>query len=328
MNGPQRRARRLFRRGGTERAGTDAAPSERTPAFVHEPPLTGNGSPDGETEAREPAVQAAPAPLPPNPLEAMRRFWALIALLAAIGAGIGVAYGLARDPVHTAESRLSVGRVDVATQSISGWATASQILADSYARAIVADQVIRTVQRRTGISTEDYLDRVRSSPIPSSGVIIVEAESDSRDESIDLVNSAARALTLYVRTLNRDNPDSQRLLAQYREASQVYGRAIAERARLGGDETAAIVRAEARLQQARLRLGTLENLYRISTTGQASPNSLQVIAYAAATTTDRDSVLQRLAFGGAVIGLVLGTLLALLLARADARRARRRAATA
>lgn len=332
MNEGQRRARRLFRRGGRDQPVTDAPAPEATPAFARQPSLTGNGAPETRAPAdrspEPPAPTAEPAALPPNPLEAMRRFWVLIAVLTLLGAGGGVAYGLLRDPVHTAEARLSVGRIDVATQSISGWADASQILADSYSRAIVADRVIRTVQRRTGVSVEDYLDDVSASPIPKSGVVRVEAETGSRGRSLELANQSARALTLYVQNLNRQNPESLRLFARYRVATQAYGRAIAERAKLGGDETAAIVRAEAHLQQARLRLGTIENLYRISEVGQASPNSLQVLAYAASTDTDRDSVLQRVAFGGAVAGLVLGTLLAIVLARAGARRARRRAATA
>jgi hypothetical protein len=311
---------------GANPNGSDGGDTVDVPVVDPEPeaPEKDAPAPDAPTEAVAPAAAVAAEP-PPNPLEAMRRHWWLIALLVLLGAGGGVAYGLTRDPTHTAEARVSVGRVDVATQSVPGWATASQILADSYSRAIVADRVILAVTRRTGVSTERFLQDVSASPIPQTGVVRISADGGSRPEAMRLANASATALVLYVRNLNRANPEAARLLAQYKAATQAYGQAIAQRAKLRGDQTDAIIRAEARLQQERLRLGTIEGLYRTSQVGQASPNTLQVLAYAATTTTDRNSMLQRVIFGGAVAGLLLGSLLAIVLARA---RARRRSATA
>src|SRR5689334_12701293 len=75
--------------------------------------------------------------------DAVRRYWWLLIALGAIGAAAAyLVAGEERKPVYTAEARLAVGRIDVSTQSIPGFATASQLLADSYSRAIVATNVI------------------------------------------------------------------------------------------------------------------------------------------------------------------------------------------
>ena len=93
--------------------------------------------------------------------DAVRRYWWLLGALGVIGAAL--AYVVAREerkPIYTAEARLAVGRIDVSTQSIPGFATASQLLADSYSRAIVST-VSGSSSRTSANSAPSSFMRVR-----------------------------------------------------------------------------------------------------------------------------------------------------------------------
>ena len=261
--------------------------------------------------------------------DAVRRYWWLLIVLGAIGAA--AAYFVAREqrkPVYTAEARLAVGRIDVSTQSIPGFATASQLLADSYSRAIVATKVIDPAAQKTGLPATKVADELTASPIPESGIIRVEAKSSDPAESIGVVNAGADSLTAYVKTLNRDNPDAGRMLASYREASRKHARAVAARVRLSrapahGKKRATpaqFAKADAAASAAQLEQNTYADLYRATQSGQAAPNTLQILAYASRASSDRNEFLQRAAFGGAVGGMLVALAVALLLANRRARR--------
>jgi capsular polysaccharide biosynthesis protein len=256
--------------------------------------------------------------------DAVRRYWWLLVVLGAIGAC--AAYLIAREerkPVYTAEARLAVGRIDVSTQSIPGFATASQLLADSYSRAIVATKVIDPVASKTGLSRATVADDLTASPIPESGIIRVFAKSDDAAKSIGLVNAGADSLTAYVKTLNRDNPDSARMLQSYRQASRRHAQATAARIKLakrGHASAAQIAKADAAASAAQLEQNTYADLYRATQSGQAAPNTLQLLAYASRASSDRSEYLQRAAFGGAVGGMLVALALAVLLANRRARR--------
>jgi capsular polysaccharide biosynthesis protein len=248
----------------------------------------------------------------PNPtiLDSLQRFWLVLVLTTLVGAVLGVGYGLITDPKYTAEAQLSVGRIDVQTQSIPGFTGASITLADTYSRAIAADQVITEVAGKTGLSRSEVIDRVSAAPIPETGTVRVFADGDTTEESISTANAAADALVSYVRNLNRFNPDSARLLKQYEDASAELGTAQQDLAQQGRtpDALAAVKRAQ-------LKVNTLGSLYQSSQAGQASPNTLQVLTLAADATSDRTSTLERAGLVGGVVGLLLGALLALVLER-------------
>jgi capsular polysaccharide biosynthesis protein len=260
--------------------------------------------------------------------DAVRRYWWLLVVLGAIGAA--AAYFVARDqrkPVFTAEARLAVGRIDVSTQSIPGFATASQLLADSYSRAIVATNVTGPAAKKSGLPQSKIADELTASPIPESGIIRVEAKSSDAAESIAVVNAGADSLTAFVRNLNRANPDSKRMLDSYRQASRKHARAVAARVRLSRQTSgkkratpAQIAKADAAAAAAQLEQNTFADLYRATQSGQAAPNTLQILAYASRAKSDKNEFLQRAAFGGAVGGMILALVVALLLANRRARR--------
>lgn len=254
--------------------------------------------------------------------DAMRHFWWLLILLALAGAGAGVAYGLSRDASYVAETRLSVGRIDVSTQTIPSFTTAAVSLADTYSRAIVASQVIARIEQQTDLPAQEALERVSASPIPETSTVSVFAEAGSSARAVKLANASARVLVGYVRKLNRFNPDSDQLLQRYGDAVEAFTEARAARARSGtSPET------QAELLTAKLELQTAASLYTTSQQGQASTNTLQVLALAADAEDDGSETTQQAAFVGAIAGLLFGMLLALLL-ELRASRARTRATRA
>jgi capsular polysaccharide biosynthesis protein len=265
-------------------------------------------------------TDSAPSSLPPEweaeptVLDRLRRYWWVICLTALVGTGVGLAYGLQRNPVYTAEAELSVGRVDVATQAIPGFVAASRTLADTYSRAITARQVVGRIARKTGLSPQEVIDRVTAAPIPETATMHVLADEESSTAAIALANVASRTLVDYIRETNRFNPQTQDLLNRYRRAAAEFSRAKAalDSARQNGtvdDQTS----AQAGVLEAKLQMKAAASLYGSSQAGQASPNTLILLAPAGLSESDQDSTTQRAGLAGAVGGIILGALLALVL---------------
>ena len=241
-----------------------------------------------------------------TPLAALRSYWWLIALVTLVGVGAGIAYGLARDRTYTAEARMSVGRVDVATQAIPGFAIASRQLADTYSRTIVADEIVSRVAERTGLSEVEVVEGLSATPIPETATIRLESETDSAQTAVRAANAGAFALIDYVHDLNRHNPDTDELLRRYGRAAKVYGAAKARLERLGSSPE-----RQSEVVEAKLQLQSVAGLYTASLAGQSSPNTLQLIAKAARVEDDRDSAVQQAALAGGVAGALIGALMAI-----------------
>ena len=116
-----------------------------------------------------------------------------------------------------------------------------------------------------------------------------------------LANQSSRALVTYVHRLNKFNPQSRDLLQQFQRASRKYSRALAARRNLGPSAA-----TQARVDRTRLEMHTKGDLYRYSQAGQATPNTLQVLALAADADSDLNSILQRAIFAGVIGGLLIG----------------------
>jgi hypothetical protein len=239
----------------------------------------------------------------------MREFWWVILFTLLLGAGCGAAFGLARNPTYNAEARMSVGRLDVATQSIPGFTEASLTLADTYSRAIDAGSVVKRVSKASGLTPREVISDVTASPIPQTQVVRVFATGSTGPRAIGLANSASRGLIAYVHNLNRFNPDSKHLLARYRRASQAFSAALAAQQNGASD-----AEAQARVGSTRLQVQTAGQLYQSSQAGQAAPNTLQPLAFATDASSDFSSTLQRAIFAGLIGGLLLGSGTALFLA--------------
>jgi uncharacterized protein involved in exopolysaccharide biosynthesis len=258
---------------------------------------------------------------PPGVIEALRRYWWVVCAAGLIGAGLGVAYGLQRDAVYTAEAELSVGRVDVATQAIPGFVAAARTLADTYSRAMSARPVVNEISGKTGLSKSEVLERITAAPIPETATMQVFAEGGSSGRAVTIANVASKTLVDYTRKTNRFNPQTQALLRRYRRAAADFSRA--QIARTAADRSGSLAEqtaAQARVLEAKLQMKATASLYGSSQAGQASPNTLLLLAPAGTAESDRDSTLQRAGFAGAVGGIIVGAFLALILWRRERRR--------
>jgi uncharacterized protein involved in exopolysaccharide biosynthesis len=274
---------------------------------------------------------ATPAPRPRIGLwEALRRQWQSVALVLILFVGAGVALGLNRIPVYTAESRLAVGRLDIsAPGAVSGFATATQALASQYSRVVYARRVLRRVSRAVGVPPQEVAESISASPIPQSPIFTIEADAPSEAQAVALSSATSRALVGYITKLNRTNPDTPRLLRAFRRANLRQNRRRAEEERL--EEAAALIptaatreaaaRAQTRTETAELEADTLSTAYQASRQSQAATSLVQVLSRPSEATSDRWSVLQLYAFIGLVAACAVGLALAVAAAQRQTRRA-------
>src|SRR3954468_16068848 len=118
----------------------------------------------------QPKLAPSPTPLPvvrPATLvEAVRRHWILVVVPALLCLAGAIAFGFAREPNYTAESRLVVGQVDSDTGGLSGFVATTQSLATAYSRAIDAPGVTRPVSRATRVKADNVPSHLSASAIP------------------------------------------------------------------------------------------------------------------------------------------------------------------
>jgi Capsular polysaccharide biosynthesis protein len=88
--------------------------------------------------------------------------------------GAAIALGTTRAPNYTAETRLTVGRLDVSSQAVPGVVAANQSLAATYSRLVTAEGVVDPVAVRLGLSSGSVARALRASPIPESPIIRLE----------------------------------------------------------------------------------------------------------------------------------------------------------
>ena len=245
----------------------------------------------------------------------------LLPLLAIVG--VALAIGTSRAPTYTADTRISVGRVDVPAFTLQNVIAGNQALAASYSRAITARRVLLDAGRGLHLTPDVVAQRLYASPIPGSTLILVEAKGPSAREAAKLANAGARSLIAYVEHLQL-SAQQDGLLAQYRRAQQT----VSDRQ----SRLAALLAARAssgRVQQARVNLLTaqlkaqrLGALYNNSYDGPSPASPLQILALADSASSDATSVLERMLLVAAAAGLAVG--LGLALALANGMRLRRR----
>lgn len=293
------------------------------------PPPRGGPAPSAPTTQIDGARRDQDGAVPSGPdfrgpIESVLRHPLLAVLPVVLLVAAAVAVGLLREPLYSAEARISVGRTDVPAYTLQEVVLGNATLAASYARAFEAPQVIAAGARAAGISEDEARERVFGSQVPQSTLIRIDAEGESVREARDLANGVAEGLIDYVRVLNVRQQDS-RLIERYRRAQRRTDRArrrYQAALRDGSERSRAAEQARLDLLTAQLRSQTLST--RVVQTG-ATPaqNALQLVVPAASASSDRDSVLGRLVLIALAAGVLLGIALALLRANAGLLRARR-----
>jgi hypothetical protein len=262
-----------------------------------------------------------PPPVPrPSVLTSMRRHFVLASLPVLLFGAAAVAYAVQRAPNYTAESRISVGKLDLSQPgAISGFATATEALASAYSRAIDAPQVVAPVSRKLRLPAHTVLAKLSATPVPQAPLVRVIGIAGSSSGAVKLANTGATALTAYVNASNdAPNPASPTLLRRFRAAQLKVAQAslavdAARRALRDSDTPArrrAVARADSALQTRRLQALVISNAYNQSQQGRSLTESVSVLTPATSAESDRNSRLQIYLFGAVLAGALVGAALA------------------
>lgn len=281
------------------------------------------------TEVRNEATHAATGRrvLTIGPLEAIRRHPVVAVLPLLLLVAGAAALGLLRTATHTAEARLSIGRIDLNTPgALSSFVEASSALAAGYSRAIYANQVIEQVSEEQSIPPDEVRQRIIAGPIPGSAVFRVVAVGPSEASAVGLSNAASSALQDYIEQLNANNPNGGRLLREFRVAAkrsatlQARVQRILSRPELLIDRQA-LAEAQTRAAVAGLQASTKRRAYEATQQSQSSVSLVQELSTATFATNDRNEQLQLFIFYALAAGGLIGAALATLLANNRARAA-------
>jgi hypothetical protein len=239
---------------------------------------------------------------PPSPFEAVLRhpFVTVVTMLVFVAGAF--AFGTLRDPTWTSEARLGVGELSPSTDSAPGIVEANQQLASAYSRAASADNVLTPVSLELGLSKAAVAKRLSASPIPESPVITVKGTGPSAREAVSIAQVGTSALVRYIRQLGNRNPEAERLLRELTDAR----RAVAQ-----AEQEAVIGAANPELDEAKLRVKSLETQY-LDTTQRAGATPITELNPAETASSDRDRILKLALVAGALAGLAVGAALATL----------------
>ncbi len=294
-------------------------------------PTTSTVSSDEHTEpAGQPTLTAAPRVLPRiGVFESVRRhkLLAVTPLLVLVAAAL--LYSLLTTPTYTAESYQSIGRLDVNEPgTLSGFQEATETLAVTYARGIYAPSVVAEVSKKSGLTPDEVRSRMTAYTVPESAVFVVAAEGSSEDDAIQLSIQGSDALQRYIRTLNAENPNSERLFREFRQQTARIANMREQYIQLsnqfGPTKTAAerrqLARLESRIGAAQLERQVAEENYQDSQASQSAINVVQTLALPDTADNDRLERLQIALFIAVSAGILLGLALATYRANRDIRR--------
>jgi hypothetical protein len=236
-----------------------------------------------------------------------------VVVLMAVAGG----FAMKRTPTYTAESRLTLGQLDVAAQAPS-YVTAAQGLAATYSQAIHAGAVTKPAGKALHISALEASKRLMASPIGQTPLFLIDAKGPSAHDAVKLANAASRSLVRYVDGLNASAAGINSALKAYKRASEQQHRAgisVAQAQVAYGRHPSlanrrAVTRAMQQSDSAKLRATVLASVYGNAKRVGATSNVLQILAPASAATNDRSSIVQKLLFIAAVAGLAIGVALA------------------
>lgn len=258
-----------------------------------------------------------------SPLQAAGRRPLLVALVVILCTALGILAGFLREPVYTAQARLSVGSIDVPSQALPGYVEATKSLAEAYSRSVESPAIVDRVAQRTGTPAEQVRSSLTASPIPESPVILLEAKTGEARRSVAVADSGAAALLDYIRGLTASADDQDALLREFRQATIELDRALASRRAAGRRYEAAqtprnsqrLRSAKADAEAARLRVQSLSTRYEAAQQRQFAPDFVQVVTRPQAASSDRTAGIQLRGFAGLVVGVIAALALATLLSR-------------
>lgn len=263
--------------------------------------------------------------------------WLVLGLAALLCAG-GIAVGVKRKPVWSANSTVQVGQVNPNSPGFYGFVQSATALATTFSRAITANGVLSIIHQKTGLGPAEAASRLTATPVPDGAAFSVIATGPTSQSAVNLANSAAAAMVSYEATNNSNSgattSNATTILNEYRaqSAQLAHDKAIVQKVENqasanGGtsDPTnPALVKAQANADLAQGRSNALSAAYTQALEAQQPPGTmLSPLASALTASSDRKHKLELFGFVGLAAGLLIGGALAIVL---EQRRARRLAA--
>jgi len=268
----------------------------------------------------------------PSPLRSAARHWISTILLAALGLGLGAAYGYSRPDITTAEARVGVGTGSLAAYQVAGFASASVALASNYARYVGLEQFRPQIEKAVGADAASHVTSVTGSPVPDSNVIRLEVSADKSGVARPVVDVVANSLIAQVKAAAGPETPAT-VLAQYASLSNQVAaqQAVQERAETAyakarnaagaspasstatpsaaekAADTAAAAEVAAKTKVATLTIqrDAIRAKYNDLVTAPSSQSQLRSVQRGAVTGTTRRSAVERYGLAGLVAGLVV-----------------------
>jgi hypothetical protein len=252
--------------------------------------------------------------------QALKGKWLVIVVCATALALVGVAIGIVRAPVYTAQADLGVGSTDLATQSLPGYVAAGSSLATSYSRIVVSPYVTDPVAKELGSSSSAIRKRLDATPIPESTVFTIRGQGDTPAAANRLTQAAVREIERRVQALRPGPQAAKTAFVAYITANRTLlsrqsrvRRLEARRKRGDAAVTQSVLeRAQADVAEANLDARSSAAAYqqaRVNAT-PATYRGVTVLTPANDAGSDRSAAVQRYGFIGLVGGALIGLLLA------------------
>jgi hypothetical protein len=315
--------------------------------------------PNHETDPPPELFQTTPRR--PTVGDAMRRYWLVILLMVGAFGALGAYEAHKRQPVYEARASLSVGLLDLTTQSVPGFAVGGEVVAAGFSRAVQTDAIVVPVARELRMQPNEVRSRIFSTPVPSGPIFTVSAIGASSPDAVRLANAVSRAMVAYGRSRSNTDAAFARMLEKYRTAVRERDKArnhvTALRSQLSGSSATsagsgstagsgattstpgtaqgtgttstrpkrgALAQARADLETKQLRVDSLAEAYRARASAPGQAAVVQPLVDAVGASSDRGSKMQLYGGLGGLAGLCVGTALAVLLMAARYRRQRRK----
>jgi capsular polysaccharide biosynthesis protein len=287
---------------------TESRPSTSTPPKLVDSPTRPRAAPDEFEQSTTRFFD----PIDNFIVDAIRWNKLLVAVVAVLGALVGTAVGLLRQPTYQASTTLQVGQVNPSSAGFGNYTESVSALAAVYSRDITASPVLAEIQRKLGLTAAESGSRLSSEPIPASPIFKVVATGSSSRAAIELANDAAAAVGSYAATGNSSSSTTKPLLVAYTAAVRATRRAFARENRLSHSApTSAQILAQIAANTAAAKRDALLNSYRTAVQDQVSRGGLvSVLASANSATSDRKAKTELFAFLGLLFGFVLGSAVA------------------
>jgi hypothetical protein len=234
---------------------------------------------------------------------------------------LGLALGVLRAPVFTAEAQLVVGGTVRNFQPAEGQTAALQDLTDIYSRLVGSGRHLQLVSDALGNDVPPGV--LTAAPIPDSTLIRLDATGATQDEATQRADAAATGLVDLVKALQTESAASNTevltdLQARQTEMEDAIIRRNAAQAAYNNSPTEAaraeLVAATALVDRLDLQVSVARDAYLASESARGGGIDLEVFSPAEPWGSDRRDQMMIYVLGGLAFGALVGMALATLAA--------------